>query len=99
LGAVANVDKVWLERTENNDVRKLWLGGNPIIESFEGCASLGKEWVIARPVGKLGLAVSITSWPRRLMMRAHAPNDPKLSDGGAWRGACPTVERTEDAQM
>ncbi len=27
------------------------------------------------------------------------PNDPKLSDGGAWRGACPTVERTPDAQM
>jgi len=27
------------------------------------------------------------------------PNDPKLSDGGAWRGACPTVERTKDAQM
>ena len=26
-----------------------------------------------------------------------APNDPKLSDGGAWRGACPTVERTDDA--
>ena len=25
------------------------------------------------------------------------PNDPKLSDGGAWRGACPTVERTADA--
>ena len=28
-----------------------------------------------------------------------SPNDPKLSDGGAWRGACPTVERTEAAQM
>ena len=27
------------------------------------------------------------------------PNDPKLSDGGAWRGACPTVARTTDAQM
>ena len=27
------------------------------------------------------------------------PNDPKLSDGGAWRGACPTVERTADAQL
>ena len=26
-----------------------------------------------------------------------SPNDPKLSDGGAWRGACPTVERTPDA--
>ncbi len=30
---------------------------------------------------------------------AESPNDPKLSDGGAWRGACPTVERTKDAQM
>ena len=30
---------------------------------------------------------------------AKAPNDPKLSDGGAWRGACPTVERTETPQM
>ena len=29
----------------------------------------------------------------------QGPNDPKLSDGGAWRGACPTVERTTDAQM
>ena len=28
---------------------------------------------------------------------ARTPNDPKLSDGGAWRGACPTVERTADA--
>ena len=27
------------------------------------------------------------------------PNDPKLSDGGAWRGACPTMERTETPQM
>ena len=27
------------------------------------------------------------------------PNDPKLSDGGAWRGACPTVARRKDAQM
>ncbi len=26
-------------------------------------------------------------------------NDLKLSDGGAWRGACPTVARTTDAQM
>ena len=30
-------------------------------------------------------------------MRVATPNDPKLSDGGAWRGACPTVERTPDA--
>ncbi len=27
----------------------------------------------------------------------ESPNDLKLSDGGAWRGACPTVERTPDA--
>ena len=31
--------------------------------------------------------------------REETPNDPKLSDGGAWRGACPTVARTTDAQM
>ena len=30
---------------------------------------------------------------------ARTPNDPKLSDGGAWRGACPTVARTTAAQM
>ena len=30
---------------------------------------------------------------------AKAPNDLKLSDGGAWRGACPTVARTADAQI
>ena len=30
---------------------------------------------------------------------AMTPNDPKLSDGGAWRGACPTVARTTDAKM
>ena len=30
-------------------------------------------------------------------MRGVAPNDPKLSDGGGWRGACPTVERTKTA--
>ena len=35
----------------------------------------------------------------RLKMNLATPNDPKLSDGGAWRGACPTVERTADAQM
>ena len=29
--------------------------------------------------------------------RAIVPNDLKLSDGGAWRGACPTVARTDDA--
>ena len=26
------------------------------------------------------------------------PNDPKLSDGGGWRGPCPTVERRKDEQ-
>ena len=31
--------------------------------------------------------------------RPATPNDPKLSGGGAWRGACPTVERTETPQM
>ena len=30
-------------------------------------------------------------------MREETPNDLKLSDGGAWRGACPTVARTADA--
>ena len=33
------------------------------------------------------------------MSHALRPNDLKLSDGGSWRGACPTVERAEDAQM
>ena len=31
--------------------------------------------------------------------KVQTPNDPKLSDGGAWRGACPTVERMADAQI
>ena len=38
-------------------------------------------------------------WVRQAAVktRVEAPNDPKLSDGGAWRGACPPVERTADA--
>jgi len=35
----------------------------------------------------------------RLLRDARTANDRKLSDGGAWRGACPTVERTANAQM
>ena len=35
----------------------------------------------------------------KIVGRACLATDPKLSDGGAWRGACPTVERREDAQM
>ena len=27
----------------------------------------------------------------------ESPNDPKLSDGGGWHGACPTAERTKTA--
>jgi len=29
----------------------------------------------------------------------HSTKRLKLSDGGAWRGECPTMERTKDAQM
>ena len=29
--------------------------------------------------------------------REKSPNDPNLSDGGAWRGACPRVRRTKRA--
>ena len=36
---------------------------------------------------------------KRRQRAKHSHIDPKLSDGGAWRGACPTVERTADAQM
>ena len=43
---------------------------------------------------RYGLAVE-----REVVARRQPHIDPKLSDGGAWRGACPSVERTEDAQM
>ena len=34
----------------------------------------------------------------RFGVRVATPNDPKLSDGGAWRGSC-VVERSEGIQV
>ncbi len=49
-----------------------------------------KPW---RLVGGIGLGMSSEALITRKRC-AKSPNDPKLSDGGAWRGSC-VVERSE----
>ena len=58
-----------------------------------GLIGLGRRWV-SRSRSQFKV------WWASVGEETHkTPNDPKLSDGGAWRGACPTVERTTNAQM
>lgn len=88
----------------------IWPLGEPVSGSAEYAEIEGRafgaphevEWmemvrrasgVGAEPLKNIILSVH---WRERAQ---KSPNDPKLSDGGAWRGACPTVARTEDAQM
>jgi hypothetical protein len=51
------------QRPKDNDAGKRGRVREAVIETFVSGDSLGKERVIDRPVGKLGLAVGIASWP------------------------------------
>ena len=60
----------------------------------EGDAAKDKQYPSpCRSVSKSGLFIAVHSEEKRA-----TPNDPKLSDGGGWRGPCPTVERRKDEQ-
>jgi hypothetical protein len=65
------VNEISKLRLQYDDVRKCWIVGNATIKPFESRPRLRKEWVIYRPVGKLGPAIGIASRPGRLEVRAH----------------------------
>ncbi len=74
------------------------------IPNFDGISPEVKKfawWLLAEAQGQgfdnVTLEIDVQTTRLEFMDTRATPNDPKLSDGEAWRGACPTVERTEDA--
>lgn len=63
LSAPDRMDEIGRQRCQGNNAGKSRLRRKPTVEAFVCGASLSIERIIKRPIGELGFAVGIASWP------------------------------------